>query len=185
MDFMRRGSLADQVQDSPPVRTVIRWLVALARAVHHAHRRHVVHGDLKPSNVLLDNVGRPVLSDFGLAQLHAGDSPAPLRLLAGSPAYMAPEQFAGAGQPITPSVDIWALGVILYELLGGQRPFVAPGFLDLVHCVRFQEAAPLASLVPAIPDCLEEICACCLAKHPAERYASAAELAGDLRKCLA
>jgi serine/threonine-protein kinase len=183
MDFMRRGSLADQCAKRPAVRTVVRWLAALTRAVHHAHRQGVVHGDLKPSNVLLDDHGRPVLSDFGLARAPSLEQREPgCRLFAGSPAYMAPELFSEAAKPPSPSADIWALGVMLYELLTGQRPFGGTGLPELVQAVRFQEPVPLNALLPRIPAPLADACARCLAKRPADRYPSAAELVDDLRK---
>jgi serine/threonine protein kinase len=182
MDFMPGGSLADRRQDRPPPGTVVAWMEALARAVQHAHDRGVVHCDLKPSNVLLDDAGQPVLSDFGLAQTTSRSGrPGLLRLFAGSPAYMAPEQFSGSAAPPGPAVDVWALGVMLHELLVGCRPFVSDNFSGLVQQIRSHRPVPPSSLDPRVPRWLDEVCGRCLATAPGQRYSSAADLAGDLR----
>jgi serine/threonine protein kinase len=182
MDFMAGGSLADHLPDLPPRETVLGWLEALALAVHHGHVRGVVHGDLKPSNVLLDDAGHLVLSDFGLARDPAvTEDPALLRLFAGSPAYMAPEQFTLSPQPPAPASDVWALGVMLYELLCGRRPFVGDDLAGLVASIQSSEPAPLSSLAPDVPGQLDAVCARCLARDPAQRYPSAEALAADLR----
>jgi serine/threonine-protein kinase len=183
MDHMAGGSLADQVADRPPPGFVLGWLEALAGAVEYAHRQGVVHCDLKPSNVLLDEAGHPVLSDFGMAHGPGGEDPAVLRLFFGSPAYMAPEQFEATAGPASPAVDIWALGVLLYELLAGRRPFVSDRLAGLVQLICTQEPAPLRELVPELPARLEAVCSRCLARDPADRYTSAQALIDEVREC--
>ena len=182
MAYMAGGSLADQPADCLTAALVVDWMEVLARAVHHAHRHGIVHCDLKPSNVLLDDAGYPVLSDFGLAQAPArGDGPIVLRLFAGSPAYMAPEQLPTSTGVPAPALDIWALGVMFYELLAGRRPFVSDQLAGLTELISTKEPASLCSLAPDVPERLEVICDRCLAKCPEDRYSSAAELADDLR----
>jgi serine/threonine-protein kinase len=153
----------------------------VARAVHHAHQHGILHRDLKPGNILLDGRGEPLVSDFGLAKIlddeveltRSGE-------LLGTPAYMAPEQAAGGGQPVTGSADVWALGVFLYELLTGRRPFLGPSRDQVLHQIRTAEPARPRQLRPDLDPTLEAIILKCLAKDPARRYASAGALADDL-----
>jgi serine/threonine-protein kinase len=207
MDFMPGGSLAgrltplhqpfDPDSDSPSLgvltqssgiepRTAVGWLEVAARAVHYAHEHKVIHRDLKPSNILLDDSGRLVISDFGLAKLPstANDPGAPEQIV-GSPAYMAPEQLGGDSEAVTAATDIWALGVILYELLTGQRPFAAVTLPLLQRLICLHEPTPLRSVCGEIDERLENICRTCLAKSPAARYRSALELAEETKRYLA
>lgn len=181
MDFAASGSLALRIAErqgqspEPAVRADdFRILAAVADAVHYAHQQGVVHGDLKPSNLLLDEHGEPLVSDFGLARPAetAAESISPF---AGTPAYMAPELLDG--RPATVVSDVWALGVIAYEMVMGSRPF---------HGSRLAE---LRRRVEALPETLpndERLAALlrrCLAADPADRFASAAELADVLSAC--
>jgi hypothetical protein len=168
------GSLAQQrgrfVQDP---RAAAALLEKVARAVHHAHQRGVIHRDLKPGNILLDEDGEPLVSDFGLAKLLDASAP-PTRsgAVLGTPAYMAPEQAAGRGA--TAASDVWSLGVILFELAAGSRP-TAEG----------PEPPRLRALRPDLPPELETVTRRCLERRPEDRYASAAALADDLGRWLA
>jgi serine/threonine-protein kinase len=186
MPFARRGALSARAAGAAPApETVVRWLEATARAVHHAHRHGVVHCDLKPSNVLLDDEDRPLVGDFGLAQESAGAAEDdPPGALVGSPAYMAPEQITAREGAYSPPVDIWALGVLLYELLTGERPFASDHLPALRQMICRDEPAPLRRRAPGLPAWLEAVCARCLAKDPSRRYPSAEALADDLRACL-
>jgi serine/threonine protein kinase len=181
MDYMPAGSLADRLRAGAG-REVLPLLEAVARAVDHAHRQGVVHCDLKPSNVLLDAQGAPVVSDFGLARLpaDAAGPDGPGRII-GTPAYMAPEQMSGDSPP-TPAADVWALGVMLYEALAGRRPFGGATLADLQHALSHEEPLPLEQLCPEVGPGLGEVCRRCLAKDPARRYPSAAEFADELRR---
>jgi serine/threonine protein kinase len=201
MDYLPGGSLATELAAAQTdlsgagiaPRGGARWLETVARAVHFAHQQRVIHRDLKPSNILLDVQGQPVVSDFGLARLPTGErggvsvdlAEMGVEEIVGTPAYMAPEQLPGSDQPIGPATDVWALGVILYEILTGRKPFPAEDFTALCHQIRAREPVPLWALCPWLDSRLERICRKCLAKNPAARYPSAKDLADELGRFLA
>lgn len=181
MKLIEGGSLCGQLTRfrSDP-RGAANLVATVARAVHYAHQRGVLHRDLKPGNILLDAQGQPHVTDFGLAkQLGTQSSDTRSGSIVGTPSYMAPEQ-AAARKDLTTAVDTYALGAILYELLTGQPPFDAPTPLDTLMQALEQEPKPPRSLNPVLDRDLETICLTCLAKEPAQRYPSAAALADDL-----
>ncbi|MFO0850405.1 MAG: serine/threonine-protein kinase [Gemmataceae bacterium] len=177
MKWYPGGSLADAPcgPGSDP-QAHARTVAAVARAVHHAHRRGVLHRDLKPANVLLDEAGAPHVADFGLAG-RVGQHATAAGL--GTPAYMAPEQAAHPAG-VTVATDVYGLGAVLYHLLTGRPPFVADTPLATLDRVVSAAPARPAAANPAVPRDLETVCLKCLEKDPARRYASAAELADDL-----
>jgi serine/threonine-protein kinase len=184
MRLLTGGSLAQQIRTSridPPA--AARLLSALARAMHHAHRRGLVHRDLKPANVLFDEAGRPFVTDFGLAKRLGQSGPTGPGALMGTPCYMAPEQAAGR-EDVTASADLYSLGAILYELLAGRAPFRASTVMETLVRVMEEEPVPPRRLNPAVPGDLEWVCLKCLEKDPARRYPSAAALADDLDRHL-
>lgn len=184
MEYVEGQSLADRLQAGPLLPCEAATLVeAVARALHVTHEAGLVHRDLKPGNVLLAGNGTPKVADFGLAKqfqvdLHQTGSIA----LVGTPAYMAPEQASGSGRTITTSVDIHALGVLLYESLSGRRPFQGDDVVDVLYSVLHATPTPPRSLRRGIPRVLEAICLKCLAKVPQMRYESALALAEDLAR---
>jgi tRNA A-37 threonylcarbamoyl transferase component Bud32 len=156
----------------------------LARAVHYAHERGIIHRDLKPGNVLLTPDGHPKITDFGLAKLATPSSDSPATQAGdqmGTPDYMAPEQAAGDSMHAGPAADIYSLGVILYELITGRRPFTGE---SVVRQILEEDPPSPAWLKPGMDRDLETICLKCLRKDPAQRYETALDLADDLRRYL-
>src|SRR5437870_7235264 len=132
MKFIEGGSLAGKVPALVgDAKAAARLLATVARAVHHAHQRRILHRDLKPGNILLDADGQPQVTDFGLAQRLEGDGGGMTvsGAILGSPRYMAPEQARGDGG-LTIAADVWGLGAILYELLTGRPPFSGNSVLE-------------------------------------------------------
>jgi tetratricopeptide (TPR) repeat protein len=186
-EYVEGGTLARKLAGTPlPARPAAELVETLARAVHYAHERGVVHRDLTPRNVLLTAAGQPKLTDFGLAKLLAGGvGPTVTGEILGTPSYMAPEQAAGKVRQAGPPADVYALGAILYEGLTGRPPFNAETPLDTLLQVAAVEPVPPRRLQPKVPCDLETITLKCLRKEPQRRYASALELAEDLRHFLA
>ncbi|HEV8378820.1 MAG TPA: protein kinase, partial [Tepidisphaeraceae bacterium] len=184
MEFVEGGSLAQKLSGVPqPAREAASMMILLARAVHAAHQGGVVHRDLKPSNILLMSDGTPKITDFGLArQLTGGVSMKVARV--GTPSYMAPEQAMGKVGAFCPSVDIYALGAILYEMLTGRPPFKAETASETQRQLISEEAVRPSRLNSRVPCDLETICIKCLRKDPQRRYSSAAALADDLTRFL-
>jgi WD40 repeat protein len=203
LEFADGGTLAAHVGKPMPPRAAAETVATIARAIHYAHGRGIVHRDLKPGNVLLQAAPQTPaggtelpdrfilkVSDFGLAKrVDVGgsggpkDAPTVAGSMLGTPEYMAPEQacgFAGVGR----AADVYALGVILYELLTGRVPLRGADALDTLVRVRTQEPAPLSKIIPHLPRDLDTICQRSLEKDPNRRYASAAALADDLQAWL-
>jgi WD40 repeat protein len=185
LEFCGGGSLEKRLDGTPwQPREATALVRTLAQAMQAAHARGVVHRDLKPANVLLADDGTPKITDFGLAKKLDDDSGATRTgAIMGTPSYMAPEQAQGK-KDVGPLADVYALGAILYELLTGRPPFRAATALDTILQVVGQEPVPPCTLNPAVPRDLETVALKCLAKEPARRYATAAELADDLGRFL-
>ncbi len=207
--YCRGGSLAHWLaaQTTPvPVRQAATWLAQLADAVQYVHQHGIYHRDIKPGNILLDpqragsvSDGKasvayasgsleqftPRLSDFGLAKLREAQTEATRSGTAlGTVSYMAPEQVEGRPRDIGPATDVYGLGAVLYEMLAGRPPFRGTTDTDTLRQVLADEPEPLQRLRESVPLDLQTICLKCLEKEPAQRYATAAELAADLRRFL-
>ncbi len=186
LEFVDGGSLLERTRTPQSPLHAARTVETLARAVHAAHLLGIVHRDLKPANVLLTGGGVPKIADFGIAkQINAKQTAVNRQLtrtgsVMGTPEYMAPEQFSEV--KATPAIDIYALGVILYELLTARVPFQGANFADTMLLTLHHEPVPPRHLWPEIPRDLEVICLKCLEKTPSRRYESAQALADDLAR---
>jgi serine/threonine-protein kinase len=204
MKWIEGGSLAGQIERlRRQPREAVRLLLAVARAIHHAHQHGVLHRDLKPANILLGETADkssspsliPYVSDFGLAkklaisELSNGDQTIPgaptlSGTALGTPSYMAPEQARNA-RLATTTADVYSLGAILYECLTGRPPFRASTSLETLLDVLEREPPKPSTIRPGLDHDLDTICLKCLRKEPEKRYASAAALADDLERYLA
>ncbi len=180
MRFVDGESLAKRAPATP--RQIATLLAKVARAVHFAHQRGILHRDLKPDNILVDAAGEPFVADFGIARRLDADA---TLTLAGSPigtaAYMAPEQARGDAN-LTVAADVYALGGVLYQLLTGRPPY-SGSVPEVLRKVQSDEPPPDPRDVNSTvdPD-LREVCLKCLHKNPPDRYRTAAELAEDLER---
>jgi formylglycine-generating enzyme required for sulfatase activity len=193
LEFCDGGTLTEQLtKKRPSPREAAELIETLARAMHYAHLRGVVHRDLKPGNVLLASPvasapgGSPKITDFGLAKRIDDEARDVSKsgAIMGTASYMAPEQAAGQVHDTGPAADVYALGALLYECLTGRPPFEGPQHVVLVSVLN-DEPLPPSRLNPKVPRDLETICLKCLSKGPARRYASAEALADDLHRFLA
>jgi WD40 repeat protein len=182
MRLVRGTSLAQVIRSEsrlPPLRAAA-LLRTIAEAVDYAHRLGVLHLDLKPGNVLVDEAGEPHVADFGLARRIEQGAAAGNVEISGTPSYMAPEQ-ATAGR-ITAATDIWGLGAIAYEMLTGKPPFLGESPESTLHLVVRGDLTPPRQIVPGLSRDLEAIVLKCMARDVADRYGSARELADDLAR---
>ncbi len=191
MKYIETGSLSiklERFKANP--RFAARLLATLARAVHFAHQRGILHRDLKPGNILLDADDCPYITDFGLAKrLQASKEASEVDLsrstdMIGSPLYMAPEQASPARGPATTATDVYGLGCILYAMLAGHAPFRATTLLETLDLVLRGEPPALRPINPLVDRELEIICLKCLDKDPQKRYSSAEAMADDLDRFL-
>jgi serine/threonine protein kinase len=186
MEYLGGGSLEAKLHEKSWSNHEMAELIqTLAQAIHYAHGRGIIHRDLKPANILFTTEHMPKIVDFGLAKKIQDElSESVTGGVVGTPCYMSPEQAAGNDSPIGFSTDIYSLGVILYQLLTKKLPFEGKNALETLRWIVDREIEPPSKWVPGIPRDLETICLKCLSKLPADRYASAQDLADDLARFL-
>ncbi len=186
MELLTGGTLARRLKTNGPMipEAAARLLIRLADGIQSAHELGIVHRDLKPDNVLFDASDTPKIADFGLAKRASSHLTATGALM-GTPSYMAPEQAAGQTRFVGPSVDVYALGVILFECLTGRVPFKSDNIMSLLNLIRETDAPSVREFSSNIPKDMNSIVQKCLSKHPQDRYPNAAALAGDLQRFLA
>lgn len=176
------GKTLDEIlkNEKLSVARVVDLAIDICEAIAHAHQRRVVHRDLKPANILIDSEGNPRITDFGLAIRDDGPTDA-IGFAAGTIEYMSPEQLPGRSMAADSRADIWSFGVVLYQMLTHQLPFRGGARADVFKGILKDAPESPSRLRRDIPKQLETICLKCLQKNPSDRYASAAELATDLR----
>lgn len=184
LEYVEGGSLKQRLQRGAlALEEAAALIEVLARAVHYAHQQGVVHRDLKPANILLAPEGQPKITDFGLAKFLGEDMELTQSgAILGTPSYMAPEQAAGNANRVGPASDIYALGAVLYELLGGQPPFAGSHTAEAMVRLVTEDAPSLVKVRPNLPRDLITICDRCMEREPARRYATAEALADDLKR---
>ncbi len=171
-------------QEDSYAREVARLAMQAAKALEHAHANDVLHRDIKPSNLLVDHAGELWITDFGLARVRGGLDLTHTGDALGTPRYMSPEQALGRRAPLDGRTDIYSLGVTIYELLTLRPAFVGEDRLELLRQIVQDEPIPPRKLDPTIPADLETIVLKAMAKSPADRYSTAADLAADLGRYL-
>jgi serine/threonine protein kinase len=186
MKFAEKGSLqenAGSLRDEP--RKCVQLMARVAHAVDYAHSRGVLHRDIKPGNILLNDRDEPLVSDFGLAKLLDGNNDLTRSLTTfGTAGFIAPEQAGEAVADVTPAADVYSLGAVLFNMLVGRPPFLGSNPVSVIRQASETQAPKLRSLAPSLDRDLETICARCLERDPKARYQSAGDLAADLERWL-
>jgi serine/threonine protein kinase len=162
-----------------PLSTTLYLIQEVAEALHYAHAQGVVHRDIKPANILIDADGHAKIADFGIAKLNQTDLTLPGQVL-GSPAYMAPEQLSDEG--VDARSDLFSLGVILYQMLTGHRPFQGNSTTTVCFKLVNHEPLPVSAFESKLPPELDTIVSRAIAKDPAQRYQSGMEMAADIQR---
>ena len=184
---LEEGGQLDQVvrRGNISLRRAAEIIASLARTVHYAHERGILHRDIKPGNILLDAQGEPHLADFGLVRLVESDSTVTRTMeVLGTPSYIAPEQAAGQNAQVTSATDVYGLGAVFYQLLTGHPPFAGGTTYETIRMVLETEPRNPRLWNPKIDRDLTTICLKCLEKDPSRRFKSALELAEDLERWL-
>jgi serine/threonine-protein kinase len=181
MRYLGGGSMAQLIRRGrQPLEKLDRPFMQVSQALDHAHRQGIIHRDLKPGNIMLDEEGNAYLSDFGIARIMGSNLTG--SMIIGTPAYMSPEQ--ANGLPLDARSDIYALGIVLFELITGREPFQAETPMALLLKHISEPMPPLASFRPDIPDEVERVIMKATAKDPNQRYSSAGDMAKAFSEAL-
>jgi serine/threonine protein kinase len=183
MDYVRGGTLKSRLGAAMPWQEAVRVVLPIARALEYAHKHGIIHRDVKPSNILIAENGEPMLSDFGVAKLIEAEETLDLTgasLGLGTPEYMAPEYMTSKNPD--QRVDIYALGIVLYELVTGRKPYQADTPLAVLYKQASEPLQRPSQLKPDLSKAVEEVILKALAKNPANRYKTAGELAAALER---
>ncbi len=182
MELVPGPSLKDRIRERPlKLKDALRIAGQVGEGLRVAHQHGVVHRDIKSGNILLTPEGQAKITDFGLATLVDRSRVTKTGAALGTPGYMAPEQ--ARGEKVDGRADLWALGVVLYEMLSGRLPFGGDSDAAIVHSILHDEAEPLTAQRAGLPIDVDRIVAKCLAKEPGERYQHIDDLLVDLRRC--
>src|ERR1051326_2172214 len=184
MKLIEGGQLDEVARREPmPIRSAAELMAKVARTVHYAHEHRILHRDIKPGNILLDNKGEPHLTDFGLARLVESESTVTRTLeVLGTPSYMAPEQAVGNNGAISSTTDVYGLGAVFYQLLTGHPPFAGGTTYETIKLLLDTEPRQPRLWNSKIDRDLSTICLKCLEKDPKRRYSSALALSEDLER---
>src|SRR5215468_8451582 len=186
MKLAEKGSLHDNTASlHKQPRKCVELMTKVALAVEYAHGCGVLHRDLKPGNILLDDRGEPLVSDFGLAKLLDGSNDLTRSVTTfGTAGFIAPEQASDTAADFTPAADVYSLGAVLFNVLAGRPPFLGSNPVSVIRQASETQAPKLRSLAPSLDRDLETVCARCLERDPKVRYQSAGDLAADLERWL-
>jgi eukaryotic-like serine/threonine-protein kinase len=180
MEYIDGSTLRDlRKSENPEPSVVMDFAAQIADALHKAHGAGIIHRDIKPGNVMVNADGRIKVMDFGIAKLKSSGQITKTGRIMGTIAYMSPEQIRG--EPVDHRSDIWALGVVLYEMLAGEHPFAGKNNAAVLHSILNKEPLPVGELLPDCPRVVQNIVWKLLQKNPSERYQNAGEVVDDLQ----